>query len=807
MEKWTRIKYHPNLPLYAGRERVTGSREHIELSRKAAGEGMVLLKNENGVLPLSAGARVALFGKASIDYVKGGGGSGDVTVAYTRNLYEGMRIKEAEGRLLLFDPLESFYRKEVDSQYAEGTVPGMTFEPELPELLVREAAAFTDTAIISVCRFSGEGWDRKAVLDETGYELNFYEKQQIEQSQRLFENGDFYLTNAEIKMVETVKRNFKKIIVVLNVGGMVDSTWFKDDSAISSVLMSWQAGMEGGLAAADLLCGDVNPSGKLTDTFAASLEDYPSTEGFHKSRSYVDYTEDIYVGYRYFETMTGAREKINYPFGFGLSYTEFEINQVGECEFTTEQICFSISVTNVGRRAGKEVVQVYYSAPQGKLGKPAKELASFEKTRLLQPGETQLLSFAVDFDQLASYDDLGAVCEAAYVLEAGEYHLFVGNSSQELEELNTTFLVEEDIIVQQLSHQGAPYALKERLRADGSYEALPCRTPAAESGLTRQTTKELEAVLPESRYVAKIKIDDLIKGEIKSFEEVARGHITLDEFMAQLSLDDLISLLGGQPNAGVANTFGMGNLAEYGVPNIMTADGPAGLRINRECGVNTTAWPCATLLACSWDTGLAEQIGHAGAEEVKENSIALWLTPALNIHRSPLCGRNFEYYSEDPLVAGKMAAALIRGIQSMGVGACAKHFACNNKETNRKGCDSRVSERALREIYLKGFEIAVREAGPFSIMSSYNLINGVQASEHKELLTGILRGEWGFDGMVTTDWWTQGEHYREVKAGNDMKMANGYPERVKEAFERGLITKEEILTSVRRILQMILKMD
>ena len=256
-----------------------------------------------------------------------------------------------------------------------------------------------------------------------------------------------------------------------------------------------------------------------------------------------------------------------------------------------------------------------------------------------------------------------------------------------------------------------------------------------------------------------------------------------------------------------ANTFGMGNLPEYGIPNIMTADGPAGLRIQPQCGVNTTAWPCATLLACTWDPELIEEIGKAGGEEVKENNIGIWLTPAVNIHRSPLCGRNFEYYSEDPLVAGKSGAAMVRGMQSEHIGASVKHFCCNNKETNRKDSDSRVSERALREIYLKAFEIIVKEADPYTIMSSYNLINGVQASENKDLLTGILRGEWGFKGMVTTDWWTHGEHYRETKAGNDIKMANGYEERVQEAFDKGYITREEIALCAKRILHMILRMD
>ena len=288
---------------------------------------------------------------------------------------------------------------------------------------------------------------------------------------------------------------------------------------------------------------------------------------------------------------------------------------------------------------------------------------------------------------------------------------------------------------------------------------------------------------------------------------MADGSADFEDFFARLSLEDRISLLCGQPNTGAANTFGMGNLPRYGVPSVMTADGPAGLRIQPGVGVTTTAFPCATLLASTWDQELIEEIGRAGGMEVKENNIAVWLTPAMNIHRSPLCGRNFEYYSEDPLLAGKMAAALIRGIQSCKISACAKHFACNNKETNRFESDSRLSQRALREIYLKAFEIAVKEADPWMIMTSYNIINGTRASENKELIDGILRGEWGFEGMLTTDWWNHASQPAEIRAGNDVKMGCGYPEKVLAALRSGDLTEEEIDTCARRVLRMILRLD
>lgn len=803
MAKWQRSFFQPVLPLGEDGRRVTGSKEHIALSRMAAGEGMVLLKNEKNTLPIRRGTKVALFGKGTVDYVKGGGGSGDVTVEYIRNLYEGMKIKEDEGKVEVFDKLAKYYEKDIQKQYADGAVPGMTVEPELPDELLNEAREYTDTAVITICRFSGEGWDRKCEAAQDGYVLDGEEKRNSELSAKIFENGDFCLTNAENAMVEKVKKAFPHVIVVMNVGGIVDTKWFRDCDEIQSVLMAWQGGMEGGLATADILCGDVNPSGKLSDTYAKDLEDYPSTANFHESAFYVDYTEDIYVGYRYFETIPGAAERVNYPFGFGLSYTDFDWKMTGASE-ENGVITVLTEVTNTGKTAGKEVIQLYYGAPQGKLGKPAKVLGAFKKTSLLQPGERQILTLKLPVDQMASYDDLGKVCRSAYVLEAGEYAIYIGTNVRDAAKIDFTYVVKEDTITEQLSRKAAPYHLQKRMLADGSYEELPQREYVEEEGLPRQDKYAIGLPCPDTRGQKGI---DFLDSKGVHFSDVADGKMTLDEFMDILTLDDCINLLGGQPNTGCANTFGMGNLPEYGVPNVMTADGPAGLRILSKCGVNTTAWPCATLLASTWDEELVEKVGKAGAEEVKENNISIWLTPACNIHRSPLCGRNFEYYSEDPYLAGKTGAAMVRGIQSQHIRASVKHFAANNKETNRKDSDSRVSERALREIYLKQFEIIVKEAHPYTIMSSYNLLNGIHASENKELLTGILRDEWEFDGVVTTDWWTFGEHYRETKAGNDIKMAAGYPERIKEAYEKGFITEAEIRLSARRILNMILKID
>lgn len=825
MNKWSRIKFTPNLPLGADGERVTGCKAHIELSKNAAKEGMVLLKNDRNVLPLAKGTRVALFGKGTFDYVKGGGGSGDVTVSYIRNLYEGLKLQK--DKISIFEELCDYYRNDIEEQYKNGNVPGMTIEPDVPNELLQKAKAYTDTAIITICRYSGEGWDRKSVIDPNNKALWDYERKMTEKSAEIFKDGDFCLSVKEKEMVDAVKTNFKNVIVILNVGGMVDTSWFAYDPKIQSALLALQGGMEGGLAAAELLVGDGNPSGKTVDTFACTLDDYPSTHNFHESRDYVDYTDDIYVGYRYFETIPGAAEKVVYPFGYGLSYTTFNVETVSagilqpsntansqsaphDVISHTDTLYVRVRVTNTGKRAGKEVVQVYAAKPQGKLGKPAKELVAFEKTRELLSGESQIVTLTWSINDMASYDDLGKIQKSAYVLEAGSYDIYVGTSVRDVQKADYSYILDEDIITEQLSAKLVPTSLAKRMLSDGSFEELPQGEPVdTDASVVGNIDPSLtEGVAPGQRAIPYFRFaDGMVKNGKYDIMDVVEGQISLDEFISELSVDDLIHLLGGQPNIGAANTFGIGNMPEYGIPSVMTADGPAGVRINPEVGVCTTAFPCSTLLACTWNPDIVEAVGHAGGKELKENNLGLWLTPAINIHRSPLCGRNFEYYSEDPFVTGKLAGAMVRGIQSNNVGATLKHFALNNKETNRKNSDSRVSERAAREIYLKAFEMIIKAENPWAVMSSYNIINGYRASENKDLLTGILRDEWGYTGMVTTDWWTCGEHYKETKAGNDLKMGNGYPKRVKEAYEKGAISRDEIEICVKRILNFILKLD
>jgi len=803
MNKWTRLFFQPNLPLYE-RKYVTASSEHIRLAKEAAEEGIVLLKNENHLFPLQKGCRIALFGKGSFDYVKGGGGSGDVNAPEAVNLYEGL----TKVGMNVYEPLSDFYRQNVSSQYASGAVPGMTEEPIIPASLLSDARNQADTALIVISRYSGEGWDRDNTVCKNEYNPWPDEGSLPETAARIFPNGDFWLTDAERKMVGDVTGAFSRTAVLLNIGGVIDTSWIRDNAQIASAMLIWQGGMEGGTAAAELIAGEDSPSGKLPDSFASPLKAYPSAESFEESMDYVRYTEDVYVGYRYFETVPGAKDRVVYPFGFGLSYTSFTIS----CEKTVESskdILFSVSILNTGNTAGREVIQLYVQAPQGKIGRPSRELKAFAKTEKLRPGKQQTLVLTVNKASLAAFDDTGRIQESAYVLEKGSYFFYLGNSVRHTKKLSYTLEIAEDIITEQLSRKAAPNSLPQRMRADGSFEELPVsELPDMNACIFEKMVPGTEeALAPASCARRRHLLMENVRTGVSPLIDAADGKITEDEFLSQLSTEELIGLCGGQPNLSVANTFGFGNLPEFGIPSVMTADGPSGIRLSPDTGIMTTAWPCPSCISSSWDQDLAEMVGRAGGEELKENNLAVWLTPAVNIHRNPLCGRNFEYYSEDPFLSGKMGAAMVRGIQLNGVAACPKHFVCNNKETNRKHSDSRVSERALREIYLKPFEIIVKEAGPWVLMSSYNAVNGCRVSENKDLLDGILREEWHYTGLVTSDWWNRAEQYKEILAGNDVKMAAGFPERVLKALEMGVIDRNDIERCAKRVIDLILKLD
>ncbi len=791
MEKYARFRYQPCIPMGEDGRCITASPKHIALSREAAGEGMVLLKNLGGALPLPRGTKVALFGKATIEYIKGGGGSGDVYTPYIRNIYEGFKLKADEGKVEIYAPLVDFYREYVKAESVNvltdaqidarwNIVNNMEFcqyrddltydtfaamhvvEARVPDELIVSAAGWADTAILTLSRFSAEGVDRRP------------------------QGGDYYLSDLEKELLDRLTELFGRVIVVINSGATVDCEYFAENDRVQGVLFGWQGGMEGGAAVADILVGDVNPSGKMADTIAKSYDAYPCKADFWECFDHLDYSDDIYVGYRYFMTVPGAREQIRYPFGFGLSYTDFEISGILAGASDGKLVAVA-TVKNVGKLPGKEVVQLYYSAPQGKLGKPARELGAYKKTSLLAPGASETLVMSFDISDMASYDDLGKIAKAAYVLEAGAYGLYLGTSVLNAEKLDYEYILDADVTVSQRETRCRPFKLARRMLADGSFEDLPQGEPEYFCGKNEPNG----AVAPETL----VRFDDI--GEKCSVEE----------FVAQLTVDELIYMVEGHAPTGVANTGCFGGLSRLKIPAMPTADGPAGLRLDTKTGKLTTAWPCATLLACTWNPELITRVGAGGGAEIRENNIAIWLAPALNIHRDPLCGRNFEYYSEDPLVAGKCAAAATRGVQSQKVAVSIKHFACNSKEANRFGCDSRLSERALREIYLRGFEICVKEGDPWTIMSSYNLLNGQHTSESYELLTCILRDEWGYKGMVETDWGQKNNPVQEVLAGNDLKMPNGYPAELKAAYEAGTITRADLELCVKRIVEMFMKLE
>lgn len=805
MDRWYRHLYQPGIPLGNNGRRVTCSNEHVALSRKAAAEGAVLLKNEDRLLPLTD-CTIAVFGKGVADYVKGGGGSGDVTVPYSVSLLDGLEAFRRNGRFKLVDSLVSYYGNYVAEEYGKGVEPGLVVEPEFPWAIAEEAAGIADVALIAISRFSGENWDRfsdgsPVFSTEEGTE------RLLKKEAEIFEHGDFYLSNEEKTMVESVLALFEKVIVVLNTGGMVDVSWIAFESRIKSAIQAFQGGIEGGYAIASILAGETNPCGRLTDTYAYDLSDYPSTRSFHESLDYVEYEEDIFVGYRYFNTIPGARSRVVYPFGYGLSYTSFRISEISS-SFDGKNVSVAFRIKNIGCYGGRDVIELFVRLPKGRLDKPSLVLAAFAKTGQLLPGEESTMDISFPLDIVSSYDDEGAIKEASWILGKGAYDIVVTDDAIRFIEASCQVFLKDDLIVSSLDHHLVPSALHRRLQGDGEFRtARNVRQKRLEPVFARQDISILEGVEPVQRPHARVLNDLQTKKRKSLFSEVAAERVSLDEFISLLPEDVLVDITGGQPNTGVANTFGIGNQLDYGIPDVMTADGPAGLRIVPGRGIYATAWPCATLLASTWDVDLVEMIGKAGGDEIKENNIGIWLAPAVNIHRSPLCGRNFEYYSEDPVLAGKIGAAMVRGIQHGGIGACVKHFALNNKETNRKDSDSRASERAIREIYLKQFEIIVREADPVAIMSSYNMINGCRASECKELLTDILRNEWGYKGLVMSDWWTHGEHYLELLAGNDLKMANGYPERVKKALNLKAITVDDLRRNVRNILSVILRLD
>lgn len=694
-----------------------------ELARQAAAEGAVLLKNNN-VLPLKEGTTVSLFGRTYKDYFFVGYGSGgDVIRPYNIDIAEGI---ENCDKLNLNYTLHNIYmewrEKNPVSHGYWAHWPLRYEEMPLTDEIVASARAESDTAVVTIGRSSGE--DRDCDLA----------------------NGSYFLDDEEIEMLDLVTAHFEKVIVILNVGNIIDMSWVKHyGSKIGAVLYAWQGGMESGNAVADLLCGNVNPSGRLTDTIARNYYDYPSSAQFGNKKAN-EYTEDIFVGYRYFESF--AKEKVLYPFGFGLSYTTFDI-KCNKAEAVDNGFEFEFTVTNTGKVAGKETVQLYLNKPCGKLGNPKRELVGFAKTELIEPNGSQKVTMSVDLYQLTSYDDCGSTNNASsYVTQKGEYDFYVGKNVRDTEKV-FTYYQESTELWEQLKQVCAPKTDFLVWRAEEKHGNYFLSTKIAAKEKYDLATRILNNLPADIEQTG----DKGIK-----LQDVKDGKATLDEFVAQLNNVELEAItrgdykinspLGANGNVGVYGGV-LESLRDKGIKPICTTDGPSGIRLVSCCSL----LPIGTLLACTFNTELVEKMYTLLAGEMKEKGSDVLLAPGMNIHRNPLCGRNFEYFSEDPYLSGKMGTACVKGIQSLGGSACPKHFACNNQELARTTNDSQVSERALREIYLKPFEICIKEARPKNIMTSYNKINGVWSHYNYDTCVTVLRREWGYEGNVMTDWW------------------------------------------------------
>jgi len=723
-------------------------KKNATISGQLAAGGMVLLENNGNTLPFPAGCKVALFGAGQIAMTDGGTGSAKVKTAYNINPLQGLSLAEADGKIVIDRELKERYT--ADLQYI----------PTAEEIAA--AAGRNDIACLFISRNAGEGADRQDIP------------------------GDFRLSETEESLIAALAESpFKKVVAVINSGGMIDLSWFKKYSNFKSLLLIWQPGMEGGKAVAGILCGDINPSGRLSDTVAVSCDAWPSTAEFQTCQRQLNYSEDIYVGYRYFETIPGMKEKVLYPFGYGLSYTTFEITGTAlQCDGKT--VVVTGSVTNTGSRPGRDVVQCYVSATGE--NRPAIELRAYTKTAEIQPGESVRVELSFPFNDLWRFDEDGDFATpGSFVIEAGTYTFMLAHSVRDTVTAGT-YTVAEHIVLGTPGNIFRPVP-PTLLRADGSKK------------ITGGTEKVLE---PEDIAVVAEEPAPAVFDPPLTLQDVADGKATIDQFVSQLTLHELMHLCHGQPPVKPTTTGGFGNLLKYGVPNVQTADGPAGIR----CSSPMTCFPCATLIACSWDDGLKTDMGIAMGSEGINNNLDILLAPGLNIHRNPLCGRNFEYFSEDPLISGKSAAALVRGVQSQGMGATLKHFAVNSRENQRKRCNSVVSDRALREIYLRGFEIAVREGKPWCIMSSYNLLNGINTSESQPLLSRLLREEWGYDGVVMTDWFTSSAILKELWAGNDIKMPMYNQDEYEialNAHDYNNLPRAIIARSAKRVLNMVMK--
>ena len=765
-------------------------RAHRKVIRRAGAEGMVLLANQN-VLPLSENQKVALYGGGARYTVIGGTGSGMVNCRGSVSIEEGLKnagieITSAEW-LNDYSQKYELCREEWKKHIYDISVPGDSdslYRAHAGNPLVMprgreiEKIPDTETAVYVISRISGEGADRKAVA------------------------GDYYLSSQEKDELDRICCLYEEVIVILNTGGIIDLS-FMDSGKIGALVVMSQAGMEGGNALADVLLGRVNPCGKLTDSWAYHYEDYPSSKNFSHNNGNIfeeKYEDDIYVGYRYFDSF-GIKPR--YCFGYGLSYTSFII-EAESVAVKENKVAIALSVKNTGSVAGKEVVQVYVSCPDGTLHKELKRLTAYGKTDIIPAGGSEKMNLEFALALLESFHG----GKSAWMMEKGEYYLLVGDSSENVWPI-------------------ACLEVKDTAETEKVREICPLldalKGIAPDNACLLAERRKMK-VICEEKGLPQIPVIPLKRKREKA-QETSSALQQAEKLLLQLTAEQKVQLVCGRPKAGAAEIIGSAAVQvpgaagettssleqDFGVASLILADGPAGLRLQKRYEENPktgeiytlsryeslenrifgteflhsdsikhyqfcSAIPVGTLLAQTFDEKLMKEVGELIGREMKEFGVSLWLAPGMNIHRNPLCGRNFEYYSEDPLVSGKMASAITQGVQMFpGLGTTVKHFACNNQEENRRGVSSIVSQRALREIYLKGFEIAVKEAQPVAIMTSYNKVNGIHTANSYDLCTEAAREEWGFEGIIMTDWTTTNDNggssaAKCLKAGNDLIM-------------------------------------
>ena len=814
--------------------------KHRAVARKAAASGMVLLKNEGNILPLETGSMIDLYGSGAIHHVKGGTGSGDVNEREVVSIREGMRnagfvitnekwLDEYE-ELYTKNRLE--WRDDLLKRSKQDDSPGL-FELHCANPMKRPIGADpvkteAGIAMYVLSRIAGEGADRRKG------------------------KGDYLIDDDEYAFIKKLCNIYKSVILVVNTGGLIELSFVDDFANIDAIIQMVQPGMEGGNALADIISGKVTPSGKLTDSWAYSYEDYPGAAEYSKNGPTLDYAlykEGIYVGYRYFDTFHKA---VRFGFGFGLSYTTFdietlEVNVTGQHTINPE-VSVKVRVTNKGNKySGREVVQIYVSCPDGRLAKEYRRLTAFAKTSELAPGACEELEITFPLYSCASYDE----SVPGYILEDGYYGIWVGNSLGD-SKLRGMIKIIADVVMVRTANI---------CKLNRELEEIAVPNSKRETRYRSWVEKGKDKKLPIITILDTDIVTQTLEYGIKSKTPDAEAL----EFVNSLSMEEMIKLACGDPvkaqdsGDGVIGSGGVsvpGSAAETsrccldkGLGSMVLSDGPAGIRLDQDYFIDKTgaihqrtfmekveggifmerelkpedgdtvyyqfctAFPVGTLLAQTWDPEIVAEVGTAVGEEMMEFQTALWLAPGMNIHRNPLCGRNFEYYSEDPVLSGIIAAAMTDGVQKIGgCGTTIKHFACNSQEENRLHCDSVLSERALREIYLKGFEICIKTAQPMAIMTSYNLVNGIHTANSYDLCSMAARDEWGFAGMIMTDWTTteQGPDCTAsgcMRAGNDLVCPGNIKDfdNLHAELESGELKEEDIRNCIARLVYTIWK--